>query len=267
MSLTVIKLDESNIEEIPDISGAPNLEELSFISCQNLIKVHKSVGFLDKLKILCASYCRKLSSLPPIRSTSLGELHLIGCLSLENFPEILGEMKDIEFIDGSETSIKELPSSIENLTMLEQLVFENCEMLLSIPTSIVKLSRLQIMEIRGSEGLRFVKQHEGEDQGSSMAFSNAADVTFLDCNISDESIPIVLAWFRNVVDLDLAGNNFTVLPKSIEELCYLSNLILDNCKRLREIKGIPPSIKYFSAANCISLTASSISMLLNEVRI
>jgi hypothetical protein len=42
------------ITDIPDVSGAPNLEELSFGDCKNLIKIHESVGFLNKLKMLNA---------------------------------------------------------------------------------------------------------------------------------------------------------------------------------------------------------------------
>jgi hypothetical protein len=37
------------LEKIPDVSRIPNLETLVLDGCKNLVEVHHSVGFLDKL--------------------------------------------------------------------------------------------------------------------------------------------------------------------------------------------------------------------------
>ena len=74
------------LTEISDVSGFPNLEELSFKYCDNLVTVHESVGFHDKLKTLKAYGCEKLRSFPPIKLTSLEQLDLSSCSSLESFP-------------------------------------------------------------------------------------------------------------------------------------------------------------------------------------
>jgi hypothetical protein len=65
-----------------------NLEELSFGDCKNLIKIHESVGFLNKLKMLNADGC-----------SSLEKLKLSSCHSLKHFPVILGKMEHITVLD------------------------------------------------------------------------------------------------------------------------------------------------------------------------
>ncbi|XP_020958829.1 uncharacterized protein LOC107644700 isoform X1 [Arachis ipaensis] len=103
-----------------------------------------------------------------------------------------------------------------------------------------------------------------EEQGSPMAPLEAKHSA---CKLPDllhESFTTYLTWFRNVEDLDLSEHNFTVLDESLKELCSLRSLSLNGCRELREIKGIPPNIKYFSARNCISLTYARKYMLLNK---
>ncbi|CAJ2667225.1 unnamed protein product [Trifolium pratense] len=55
LSMKVLRLDRSKcLTEISDVSGLQNLEEFSFERCKNLLRIHESVGFLNKLKILNA---------------------------------------------------------------------------------------------------------------------------------------------------------------------------------------------------------------------
>ncbi|KAL4317434.1 hypothetical protein AHAS_Ahas15G0384700 [Arachis hypogaea] len=177
MSLTVINLDDSNVEEIPDISGVPNLVNLSLNMCLNLIKIDESIVFLDRLSVLSAQGYTN------------------------NFEKVTSARSEVD---------------VE------------------------------------------------EEQGSPMAPLEAKHSA---CKLPDllhESFTTYLTWFRNVEDLDLSEHNFTVLDESLKELCSLRSLSLNGCRELREIKGIPPNIKYFSARNCISLTYASKNMLLNK---
>ncbi|KOM54580.1 hypothetical protein LR48_Vigan10g047200 [Vigna angularis] len=76
-TLTVMNFDECRIlTQLPDVSDLPNLIELSFRECENLITVHDSVGFLTRLKILRVVGCSKLISFPPLNFTSLERLEL-----------------------------------------------------------------------------------------------------------------------------------------------------------------------------------------------
>ena len=42
----------------------PNLEELDLENCENIIEVHESIGFLEKLKVWNLEGCSQLQILP-----------------------------------------------------------------------------------------------------------------------------------------------------------------------------------------------------------
>jgi Leucine-rich repeat (LRR) protein len=110
------------LRKIPDVSRIPNLEKLDFDGCKNLVEVHRSVGFLDKLVELSLIGCSNLTSFPKnFKLRSLESLSLWGCSRLKNFPEIECQMKCLEHIDFQETGIEELPSSIGNLVGVKYL--------------------------------------------------------------------------------------------------------------------------------------------------
>ncbi|XP_061350173.1 disease resistance protein Roq1-like [Gastrolobium bilobum] len=240
------------IIEIPDVSGVPNLEELSFEKCYNLIKIHTSVGFLNKLKFLNADYCEKLRSFPPIKLTSLKKLQLSYCPSLENFPEILGKMEKITRLGITDTPIKELPFSIQNLTQLESLELRRCGVL-QLPRSISTMRKHLLLIVRECEGLLLSKQDEGEAQ---LIYS----VDLWECNISDEFIRKGLPLFANVQRLSLSKCNLTILPACIKECCFLTEFSLLSCENFREIGGIPPNLETFSVVKCTSLKVLDLTL-------
>ncbi|XP_061356990.1 disease resistance protein Roq1-like [Gastrolobium bilobum] len=235
------------ITEIPDVSGVPNLEKISVKECVNLTKVHESVGFLDKLKFLNAFGCRKLRSFPPIKLTSLKELELSYCSSLEIFPEILGEMENVTELYLVGTPIKRLPFSIRYLTRLQEIELHSCVWVqIELPSSIVMLSELERLCFGTCDGLHLSKQDEGEEKVS----SNMERLHLQDCNISDEFLRIGLTCFANVKQLDLSDNSFTILPACIKECRFLRELNLNRCRLLQEIRGIPPNLELFRAQYC-----------------
>ena len=90
------------LKEVPDLSGAPNLKNQHLDNCKNLVEVHDSVGFLDKLECLNLNlkYCTSLSVLPRgMNLTSLKTMYLRNCRSLVSFPEILGKMEKLRYLD------------------------------------------------------------------------------------------------------------------------------------------------------------------------
>ncbi|GAU37592.1 hypothetical protein TSUD_365130 [Trifolium subterraneum] len=100
-----------------------------------------------------------------------------------------------------------------------------------------------------------------------MVASNVKHIDFLSCNISDEFIRTSLAWFSNVVELNLSANNFTILPACIKECRLLAILILDYCMHLREIGGIPPNLETFSAIRCTSLKDLDLTDLIASTKV
>jgi Leucine-rich repeat (LRR) protein len=267
------------LTKILDISNLKNLEKISFHYCKELLTVHNSIGFLNKLKILDATGCQKLKSFPPMKLISLEELNLACCKSLENFPEILGEMKNITHIYLADTAIKELPVSFENLTGLTNLHLSGNGML-KLPSSILMIHNLS--EIVASGCLLLPNQNH---KLISTVSSNVDILLLPRCNILDEHLLIILRQFANMKALDLSGSNLTIVPESIKECRVLTRLYLVDCKCLREIRGIPLNLNYLpireeaypckthnrraqktlSLLGCESLTTWCRNMLLNQV--
>ncbi|MED6120241.1 hypothetical protein PIB30_019030 [Stylosanthes scabra] len=250
------------ITNIPDVSSAPNLKELCFACCENLVKIDESVGVLGKLTVLEAHGCTKLRSLPSLKLPSLSRLTLANCYSLETFPEILGKMENITYLDLYETSISELPNSICNLTRLYELNLRDGGTIV-LPSSIFMLGELEKLEFLRCKDL-LLSDEEGVEQVSTASLSTATYLDLSSCNLSDKFFGIFLARFPNVQELNLSGCNFTILPACIENCQALRFLYLPDCKNLQEIRGIPPNIQSLDAAGTTSLSCSSRGLLLNE---
>ncbi|XP_027923241.1 TMV resistance protein N-like isoform X3 [Vigna unguiculata] len=271
VNMTSLNFDECRyLKQIPDVSCLTHLENLSFRWCPKLSSLHYSVGFLEKLKILDAEGCSKLKSFPPIKLTSLEQLKLRYCHSLENFPEVLGNMENVRELDLKDTPIKKFPLSFQNLTRLQKLhlclscgVMENgCD---GVPLSSICMMP-ELVDIVANEwkGELFCKANEGVEKVSSIFYTNVQYLQLRCCNLTDDFFLTLLPWFANMKNLDLSGNNFIIIPECIKEFHFLTRLNLNFCEQLQEIKGIPPNLKYFSAIDCISLTSSCRSMLLNQ---
>jgi hypothetical protein len=123
--------------------------------------------------------------------------------------------------------------------------------MVGLPSSIAMLPELSFMSVSNCQRLRFSKKDKGEELESRS--SKAEHLILSNCNISNDLFPIVLTWFANVKDLDLSGNNFEILHASIKDCPLLTNLKLDDCKYIEEIKGLPWKLESFSAKECTSL--------------
>jgi len=239
------------------------LEEVSFEECGSLVVVHDSIGFMTKLKILNAKGCNKLKSFPPLNLPTLESLELSFCSNLEKFPEILGKMENIRVLKLHELPIKELPVSFRNLIRLEGLSL-SCE-IIHFPSILVVMPELLGTAVIHCNEWRWVKSEEGEDNIGSMISLNVDFFLALYCNLDDHFFSVGFMYLAQVRGLYLRGNNFKFLPECIKEFYNLRVLDVSHCKHLQEIRGIPPKLAFFKAINCISLSSSSLSMLLNKV--
>jgi len=146
-NIKILTLDHSYyLTHISDVSGLPNLEKLSFQDCKNLITIHNSFGYLNKLEIVDATGCRKLKSFPPLQLPSLKELELTGCKSLNRFPELLCKMTNIKEITIYDTSIEELPFSFGNLIELCYLTI-SCVYFKILPECLTECHLLRILNL------------------------------------------------------------------------------------------------------------------------
>ncbi|XP_048637358.1 disease resistance protein RPS6-like [Brassica napus] len=88
--LRVMDLEGSkNLEEVPDLSMATNLQILFLDYCSSLVELTSSIQHLNKLKELSMSFCENLETLPTgIYLQSLDKLFLDGCSKLKILPDI-----------------------------------------------------------------------------------------------------------------------------------------------------------------------------------
>ena len=72
-------------------------------------------------------------------------------------------------------------------------------------------------------------------------------------------------YFPVLETLDLYNTGIVTIPESISRFTTLRRLTLSDCKKLREIPRLPPSIRTVNAQNCGRLDTQSSSRLLNQV--
>ncbi|XP_040371413.1 disease resistance protein RPV1 isoform X2 [Rosa chinensis] len=149
--LKFIKLCHShNIVETPDLAGVQNLESLDLEGCENLLRVHQSLGFLKKLIVLNLKDCKSLESLPSIiEMESLETLILSNCSKVNKIPEFVGNMERLSALYLDETAIEELPVSIERLSGLLSLNLSNCRNLVCLQSTINKLKSIEDLNLSG----------------------------------------------------------------------------------------------------------------------
>ncbi|KAF8016984.1 hypothetical protein BT93_H2245 [Corymbia citriodora subsp. variegata] len=110
------------LKRTPNFSAHSNLERLILSGCESLIEIDESICQLKCLVFLDVSNCLNLEKLPKELARNLGSLKylsLSGCKSLERLPETIGNLVLLTELDLSNTSIKELPDSIEKLKNLK----------------------------------------------------------------------------------------------------------------------------------------------------
>ncbi|KAI3520987.1 hypothetical protein L1887_10443 [Cichorium endivia] len=143
--------ESKKLIKAPNFTQVPNLERLDLSGCSSLVKVHDSIGTLEKLKILDLSNCYELKSFPAnIMMKSLETLSFKHCYKLRKFPEIQGKMERLSHIYLHLTTIKQLPESIVNLPNLSVLTLFECVNLTSLPHSICMLQNLTSLDVKRS---------------------------------------------------------------------------------------------------------------------
>ncbi|KAF8015594.1 hypothetical protein BT93_H1189 [Corymbia citriodora subsp. variegata] len=217
----------------PDLSCTPNLEELDLYSCKNLEHVHESIAYHSKLQFLDLSKCSKL----------------------QRFPEILVRNEGLLELQLRETSIKELPASIENLISLVIVNLTNSKNLAILPSSIYKLQNLEKLVLDGCSKLnKFPKKEEDlSDPHTKTGFPKLWLLDLRCCHLSEVEFLNSLSSFPRLQSLNLSGNSFTKLP-TFEELYCLDTLNVSNCQQLQEIPKIPGKLREILATSCESLS-------------
>ncbi|XP_075659826.1 TMV resistance protein N-like isoform X2 [Castanea sativa] len=251
------------ITKLPKL-WAPNLEYLDLSSCRNLVEIDEYFGSHEKLRSWVLNNCGNLQILPSqLRLKSLRSFYLFGCSRLEKLPNFYPEMKYLEILSLENSGIREVPSSIEHLTKLEELWLDDCKNLRDLPDSIYKLQQLRRLS---TPTAKLRPMWNSFDGSSGYGFVN---MTQLDLRYHEGIIELDLLmkpnYFPALEWIDLSGTNIVTIPESISRFPKLEELEISSCKLLREIQGLPQSIRRVYAQDCMLLDTQSPSGLLNQV--
>lgn len=109
--LKIMDLEGSkNLQEIPDLSKAINLEILHLNNCSSLVELPSTIQYLNNLEELNMQFCENLEILPQgVNLESLDRLDLSGCSRLKSFPDI---STNITWLDLSDTAIEDIPHKL-----------------------------------------------------------------------------------------------------------------------------------------------------------
>ncbi|XP_028961858.1 disease resistance protein RPV1-like [Malus domestica] len=225
----------SSLEMFPSISeGIEGLEKLD-LPCSKIKELSPSINNLTRLCHLNLQGCKELKSLPSsIRMKSLKTFDLNGCWSLEMFPEISEVIEGLKVFELSGSKIKELPSSINNLTGLKHLKLENCKELESLPSSICQLKSLLVLSLSGCTKFEVFPSIEENMEGLRCLF------------LDGTSIKELSPWIERLTGLrylDLRnGKSLVHLPNT---LCNLAWVFTDT--EIRPGRGPTPPPRRFLA--------------------
>ncbi|VVB12437.1 unnamed protein product [Arabis nemorensis] len=138
--------------KFPRLSKAMNLEHIDLEGCTSLVKVNSSILHHHKLTFLSLKDCSHLRIMPTtVHLESLEVLNLSGCSELENLHDFSSNLKEL-YLAG--TAIREMPSSIGDLTRLVTLDLENCKRLQHLPPSISNLKAMMTLKLSGCSNLK-----------------------------------------------------------------------------------------------------------------
>lgn len=287
--LKLIDLHESRyLTRIPDLSDAPMLEVMNLRYCKSLRIFPKISGSIKQLDLSGTRIEEIPTSICEMKS--LGRLKLWNCSKLKSFPEILEKIKNLQYLSVARAAkIKELPSSIEHLNGLHELTLVDLKNLETIPSSICSLTSLCSMYLSGCSkldrlpdnlgNLKFLRTLHARKTAISALPSSLAgckELRVLDCSKCRSlvlpsfsvfgsltqlnlaycyltEIPEDLCCMSSLEILNLQGNNFESLPRSIKQLSQLKRLWISNCRMIKSLPELPVRLLHLDTRNCKKL--------------
>ncbi|KAK2665676.1 hypothetical protein Ddye_004250 [Dipteronia dyeriana] len=263
-----------HLTEIPNLSGASNLQTIVLNGCSRITKFPKiswnikelrlsqtvieevpsaAIECLNQLVSLELNDCIRLKNLPSnIRNlTSLMELSLQGCSSITQFPDISASVNSLSL---GETAVEEVPSSIERLTNLSYLSLEKCMRLRRVSDSIFKLKSLAYVLLSGCSKLN--------DLPEVLETEGKLRWLYLD-RTAIESLPNNICNLKSLSSLDLSGC-FGV-DKMLEDLPLSSSSGLFSLKELNlckcNLSTLPSDLSCLSFLESLNVSGNNFESL------
>lgn len=121
--LTIDHCDDL-VELNSNISGITSLKSLNITNCPRIIELPENLSNLQTLERLRLYACTELISLPDdiCELPCLRYVDISHCVSLSSFPDNIGKLRALEKIDMRECGLLGLPSSVNALASLRQVI-------------------------------------------------------------------------------------------------------------------------------------------------
>lgn len=235
------------LSEVPDLSGAPCLEDIDLHDCTKLSTIHPSITTLTKLSYLNLTDCGKLRNLASkICLKHLERLILSGCSSLQTFPIISDNMDNLYELSLDGTGLSKLPPSIEKLTGLAELNLANCIKLVSLPDSICNLKRLESLILSGCENVERLPDNIGNLESLSWLWADGTSI---------QRAPSSIICLKNISTLSFRGCGGSSRKPSTSSSHWLSSWFSSEASCILQSLQLPPlggfqNLKRLSLSNC-----------------
>ncbi|KAM1133198.1 hypothetical protein ACFX19_043181 [Malus domestica] len=262
-----------NLTRTPDFTSIQNLEKLVLEGCTNLAKIHSSIAFLRRLRILNLKDCKSIMSLPnKVEMESLEVFDISGCSKVKKIPEFVGEMKNFWRLSLSRTVVQEIPSSVIRRS-LEEIDLSGTA-LRDSESSLVSVKNLVLSNFMGSNApparswrsfFTFGEFPAKISHPASVVLASLKDLCFLkelnlkNCNLCEGAIPEDIGFLSSLETLNLSGNHLVSLPASISGLSNLRDLHLENCSLCEG--AIPEDIGFLSSLETLNLNGNHLVSL------
>ncbi|XP_045788673.1 disease resistance protein RUN1-like isoform X4 [Trifolium pratense] len=217
----------------------PNqLVELN-LTDSSIKQLWKDKKYLPNLRRLDLRHSKNLRKMPDFGDIpNLEELDLKGCIKLVQIDPSIGVLKKLYYLSLKDCkNLVNIPNNIFGLTSLQYLNLSGCPKMNKNP--IPRQSRTSFWK-RTTIGLRsFYGYHEGLASSLVPSFLSLyclseVDISF--CGLSQ--LPSAIGCLRQLVRLNISGNNFVTLP-NLKELSNLEYLNLQHCMLLESLPQLP----------------------------
>ncbi len=270
--LKVLKLDSSNIDELPQSIGLlSNLEELEISRMRRLRSLPSEIERLVNLKALRLRDLHYSFSLPegllgrlPSMETfsaedfeivdmlqNMDDINTLKILSLKGakfdiLPETIGGMSSLEALDLRSATLSSLPDSIGDLRNLKQVDLRFCSKVVSLPDSIGNLVNLKLLVLSGT-GISSIPESIG-------TLGKLKHLYLSECYIS--SLPFSIGNLVQLRTLDLSTSMIESFPDSVGNLVNLKEL---DIRLTRKLSTLPDEFKNLTGLEILLLTDSGVS--------
>ncbi|KAF3576494.1 hypothetical protein DY000_02033647 [Brassica cretica] len=158
-------------------------------------------------------------------------------VTFHSFPNLPG-LKELKLIN---LNIQKLSDDIDDFEFLQKLDLSGNDFK-NLPSNITILPRLRTLWLRNCGKLEELPELA---QVQSLTLSNCRNLRSL-VKRSDSG--------------NLSSHDFETLPSSISDLTSLVTLCLNNCKKLKSVEEVPPSLQFLDAQGCDSLEANALEI-------